>query len=169
MEIHSLQAFVIILISLWILDLVYFCYDQHRKMSKILDEIEKGMNRKRTWRNIAEALLNEIFCAISISLRILSVLFFVVVYNNIDDENLVPLLQNYSITLYVASKCFAVATLVSLISLLSITMYMKTCLRESTNECTSETETACCYDPHAVSLQDNKEEPRFAAIAVTCV
>jgi len=169
MEIHSLQTSIVVLISLWILDLGYFCYDQYEKINLFSNEIERDINGENLNRNILKALLSEIFSAISLSLKILSVLFFVVVYNNIDDENFIQLLVKYSSTLEVTSKCFGALTLLSLVVFLTVSALTYTRARKSVDGANSACKSGTGHDALVLPLLDYTEELPCPAVAVACI
>jgi len=169
MEIHSLQTSIVALISLWILDLGYFCYDQYEKVNLFSNEIERDINGKNLNRNIVKALLSEIFCAISLSLKIISVLFFVVVYNNIDDENFLQLLLKYSSTLELTSECFGALTLLSLVVFLALSALTYTRARKSIDGADRACPSRTGHDALVLPLLDNTEELPCPAVAVACI
>jgi len=136
----DLHVPIVILVFLWILDLAYFSYDQHQKINAFSIEIERAdADGSNSTRIMIRALMGEMFSAISLSLKIISILFFTVVYNNIDDENFVLVLQKYSGRLATTSNFFAVVTAASLAFFLMISGYSYYCAysRTSTNKTTS--------------------------------
>ena len=136
----DLHAPIVILIFLWVLDLAYFSYDQHQKINAFSIEIERAdADGSNSTRIMIRALMGEMCSAISLSLKIISILFFAVVYTNIDDENFVRVLQQYSGRLATTSNFFAAATAASLALFLLISAYSYCCAysRTSTNTTTS--------------------------------
>jgi len=132
----DLHAPITILISFWVLDFAYFLYDQYQKINVFLIEIERtdtdGTNATRI---IVRALVGEIFSAISLSLKIISMLFFAVVYQNIGDENFVLVLHKYSGRLAMTSNFFAAATaaLLAVSLLLAAYSYCRASARKSSD------------------------------------
>mmetsp|Transcript_4090 Transcript_4090/g.8530 ORF Transcript_4090/g.8530 Transcript_4090/m.8530 type:complete len:163 (+) Transcript_4090:118-606(+) len=162
MEIADCKTSILVLISLWVLDLGHFCYDQYGKINAFSDEFEKDFNGENFCRNIITVIAHEIFCAIALSLKILSILFFVVVFNNIDDAEFLLLLKEYSSSLSIASECFAVVTVLSLACLLAITSYVYCCARKPTEEAVGD-------ESNSETTSATRKEAPYAAIAVACV
>jgi len=136
----DLHAPIVILVFLWVLDLAYFSYDQHQKINAFSIEIERAdADGSNSTRIMIRALMGEMFSAISLSLKIISILFFAVVYNNIDDENFVLVLQKYSGRLAMTSNFFAAATAASLAFFLIISACSYCCVysRKSSKMTTS--------------------------------
>jgi len=132
----DLHAPIVILISFWVLDFAYFLYDQYQKINVFSIEIERAdADGTNSTRIIVIALVREIFSAISLSLKIISILFFTVVYNNISDENFVLVLQKYSGKMAMTSNVFVALTAVSLAFSLITTAYSYCCAssRKSTD------------------------------------
>ena len=73
-------------------------------------------HKKNLSRNILKVLVHGIFYAILVSLKILS-FFFVVVYNNVEDEKLLQFLNKYSSNLAIASNWFTMVNIISLVCL----------------------------------------------------
>eukprot|EP00588_Corethron_pennatum_P006538 CAMPEP_0194291222 /NCGR_PEP_ID=MMETSP0169-20130528/43015_1 /TAXON_ID=218684 /ORGANISM="Corethron pennatum, Strain L29A3" /LENGTH=170 /DNA_ID=CAMNT_0039039043 /DNA_START=156 /DNA_END=668 /DNA_ORIENTATION=+ len=124
----DLHAPIAVLICLWVLDLAHFTYDQHQKIHAFSKEIERAdADGSGSTPVILRALAGEMFGAVSLSLKIISILFFAVVYRSVDDANLVRVLQQYSGRLATTSNFFAGVTAVSLAFLLVIGAYGYCC------------------------------------------
>jgi len=164
----DLHGPIVVLISLWVLDLAYFSYDQYQKLNILIKKIERaeadGLNVTRI---IIRNLVGEVFSAIALSLKIVSILFFAVVYNNIDDESFVLVLQKYSGRLAMTSNFFGLATVASFAFLLMITAYTYCCA--SSKKSTNKTAAPCGRCELKVPLlQDNGDDisPRMAVAAI---
>jgi len=165
----DLHAPIVTLVFLWVLDLAYFLYDQHQKINVFSIEIERAdADGSNSTRIMIRALIGEIFSAISLSLKIISVLFFAVVYNNIDDENFVRVLQQYSGRLATTSHFFAAATAASLACFLLISAYSYCCVcsRKSTHTTTSR---GRCELAVPLLQDDGDERSPGVAVAVAGV
>mmetsp|Transcript_38802 Transcript_38802/g.75726 ORF Transcript_38802/g.75726 Transcript_38802/m.75726 type:complete len:172 (+) Transcript_38802:227-742(+) len=164
----DLHAPIVTLIFLWVLDLAYFSYDQLQKINVFSIEIERAdADGSNSTRIMIRALMGEMFSAISLSLKIISILFFAVVYNNIDDESFVLVLQKYSGRLAMTSDFFGLATVASFAFLLMITAY--TYCRASSKKSTNKTAAPCDRCELKVPLlRDNGDDisPRMAIAAI---
>jgi len=164
----DLHAPIVILVFLWVLDLAYFSYDQLQKINVFSIEIERAdADGSNSTRIMIRALMEEIFNAISLSLKIISIFFFAVVYNNIDDETFVLVLQKYSGRLVTTSNFFAAAA-ASLAFFLMISLYSYCCAYSRKY---SNTTTSCGRCELAVPLlqDDGDEISPGVVVAVTGV
>jgi len=119
------------LIILWVLDLSFFCNEQFKKAILLANEIEGN------GRNICKSLLHDCFCAVSITLKVLSLMFIIVMYKNIDDDKVLPLLRMYPGMHGTTSYILAGVTFVSLLLvflLLTAIAYAFLCGRPTTDE-----------------------------------
>jgi len=165
----DLHAPNIVLVFLWVLDLAYFIYDQHQKIKEFSIEIERAdADGSNSTRIIIRAVMGEIFSAISLSLKIISILFFAVVYNNIDDENFILVLQKYSGRLATTSNFFAAATAVALAFFLTISACSYCCAYSQKS--TSTTKSCGRCELAVPLLQDGRDEiPPGMVVAATGV
>uniref|UniRef100_A0A7S1BWU0 Uncharacterized protein n=1 Tax=Corethron hystrix TaxID=216773 RepID=A0A7S1BWU0_9STRA len=124
-----------LLIFLWVADLTHFCYDQYRKIAAFSRQIDDGTSNDRShMRSFLCLLLDQIFCAISLSLKVLSISFVVVVYRNLDDVDFFHILIEFSNSLAVTSHYWSILSAVVCTFYVVFVVYLHTCVGGSNRD-----------------------------------